>query len=36
MMNSLAEITMNFMLQDAKDADEHSKVGFHALWRMLT
>lgn len=36
MMNSMAETTMDFMLQDPKNADEHSKVGFNALWRMLT
>jgi len=35
MMNSLAETTMDFMIQDPKHADEHSKVGFEALWRML-
>jgi hypothetical protein len=36
MMNSMAETAMDFMLQDPKNADAHSKVGFDALWRMLT
>lgn len=30
MMNSMAETTMDFMLQDPKNADAHSKVGFDA------
>jgi AcrR family transcriptional regulator len=35
MMNSLADATMDFILQDPTKADEHSKVGFEALWRVL-
>jgi AcrR family transcriptional regulator len=34
-MNSVAEATMDFMVQDPSNADKHSKVGFDALWRML-
>lgn len=36
MMSSMADTTMDFMLEDPKNADEHSRVGFDALWRMLT
>lgn len=35
LLNALADTTMDFMLQDPKHADEHSSVGFDALWRML-
>lgn len=35
-MNSLAETTMDFMVHDPSNADQHSKVGFDALWRMLS
>ena len=34
-MNSLAETTMDFMLQDPKNAEKHCQVGFDALWRVL-
>jgi hypothetical protein len=34
-MNSLAEATMDFMVQDPTHADKHCKVGFDALWRVL-
>jgi AcrR family transcriptional regulator len=34
-MNSLAEATMDFMVQDPTNADKHSKVGFEALWRVI-
>lgn len=34
-MTSLAEATMDFMVNDSANADEHCKVGFDALWRML-
>jgi len=34
-MNSLAETTMDFMLQDPKEAEKHCQVGFDALWRVL-
>ncbi len=35
LMNSVAEATMDFMVQDPKNAKKHCKVGFDALWRML-
>lgn len=35
-MNSVAEATMEFMTQDPANAKKHSKVGFDALWRMLS
>jgi AcrR family transcriptional regulator len=35
-MNSLAEATMDFMVQDPTNADKHCKVGFDALWRVLS
>jgi AcrR family transcriptional regulator len=35
-MNSLAEATMDFMIRDPVHADQHSKAGFDALWRMLS
>src|SRR6202050_3874427 len=34
-MNSLAETTMDFMLQDPTKAQKHCQVGFDALWRVL-
>src|ERR1700688_1636304 len=34
-MNSLAETTMDFMLQDPKYAEKYCQVGFDALWRIL-
>ena len=34
-MNSLAETTMDFMVNDPANADEHCRVGFDALCRML-
>jgi AcrR family transcriptional regulator len=34
-MNSLAEATMDFMVNDPANADEHCGVGFDALCRML-
>lgn len=36
LMNSVAEATMDQMVQDAKHAKKYSKTGFDALWRMLT
>ena len=36
MMNSLAEATMDFMIHDPAHAKEHCKVGFDALWRVIT
>ncbi|AKF05386.1 TetR/AcrR family transcriptional regulator [Sandaracinus amylolyticus] len=35
-MTAVAETTMDFMLQHPDHADEHSKAGFDALWRMLS
>jgi AcrR family transcriptional regulator len=35
LLNSLAEATMDFMVQDPTHADKHCKVGFDALWRVL-
>jgi len=35
LMNSVAETTMDYMVQDLKNAKEHCKAGFDALWRML-
>jgi AcrR family transcriptional regulator len=34
-MNSLAEATMDYMVNDPANADEHSRAGFDALCRML-
>lgn len=34
-MNSLAETTMDFMIQDPANAETHCKLGFEALWRVL-
>jgi AcrR family transcriptional regulator len=35
-MNSVAEATMDFMAQDPAGAKKHCKVGFEALWRMVS
>jgi AcrR family transcriptional regulator len=35
LMNSLAEATMDFMVNDPANADEHCRAGFDALCRML-
>jgi AcrR family transcriptional regulator len=35
MMSSLADATMDFMVSDPASADEHSRVAFDALCRML-
>jgi hypothetical protein len=34
-MNSLAEATIDFMIQDPANADKHCKASFDAAWRML-
>ena len=34
-MNSMAEATMDFMVQDPANAKKHCKVGFDALWRVI-
>ena len=36
LLNSLAEATMDFMLHDPTHAKKHCKVGFEALWRVMT
>jgi AcrR family transcriptional regulator len=36
LMNSIAEATMDYILNDRSHAEKHSKTGFDALWRMLT
>lgn len=36
LMNSLAEATMDFMVNDPRHAAQHSKAGFEAMWRMLS
>jgi AcrR family transcriptional regulator len=35
LMNSLAETTMDFILNDRPHAEKHMKTGFDALWRMV-
>jgi AcrR family transcriptional regulator len=35
-MDSLADATMDFMIRDPTNADEHCKVGFDVLWRAIT
>jgi AcrR family transcriptional regulator len=35
-MNSLAEATMDFMVQDPRNAEKHCEAGFEALWRVLS
>ena len=35
LMNAMAEATMDFIAQDPRNAEKHSRVGFDALWRML-
>ncbi len=35
LMNSLADATMDFMVSDPANADEHCRVGFDALCRVL-
>lgn len=34
-MTSLAEATIDFMIQDPTNAEKHCKVWFDALWRMI-
>lgn len=36
LMNSTADTTMDFMINDPANADKHCKTGFEAMWRMLT
>ncbi len=35
-VNALAETTMNFMIQEPENAQEHCKVGFDVILRMLS
>ncbi len=35
LMNSVAEATMDYMVQDKAHADKHCRAGFEALWRMI-
>jgi len=35
MMNSLAEATMDFTINDPANSDAHRRVGFDALWRIV-
>ncbi len=34
-MNSVAEATIDYVLQDPANAEQHCKTGFDALWRVL-
>ena len=36
LMNSVAEATMDYMVQNPSNAKKHSKAGFDALWRMIS
>jgi AcrR family transcriptional regulator len=36
LMNSTAEATIDLMSQDSTNAKKHCKMGFEALWRMLS
>ena len=36
LMNSVAEATMDYMVQDPKSGKKHCKAGFEALWRMMS
>ena len=35
LMNSLAEATVDFMIQDPANADQHCTTSFDAMWRMV-
>jgi hypothetical protein len=35
LMNALAEATIDFVVIDPKNADQHRIAGFEAMWRML-
>ena len=35
LMNSIGDSTIDFALQDKKNADKHYKTGFDALWRAI-
>ena len=36
LMNSIADATMDYMIQDPSNAETHCKQGFDALWRILS
>jgi diacylglycerol kinase len=36
LMNSTAEVTIDLMSQDSANAKKHCKLGFDALWRMIS
>jgi hypothetical protein len=36
LMNSVAEGTMDFMVQDPRNAKKYCKTGFDAIWRIVT
>jgi hypothetical protein len=35
LMNSLADATIDFMIHDPANADQHCMASFNAVWRML-
>lgn len=35
LMNALAEATIDFIIRDPANADEHGAAGFEALWRII-
>ena len=35
LMSALADATIDFMIRDSANADEHGRSGFKALWRIL-
>jgi hypothetical protein len=36
LMNSVAEATMDYMVQDPRNPKKHGQLGFDTLWRMLS
>jgi len=35
LMSALADATIDFMIRDPVNADEHARSGFNALWRII-
>ena len=35
LMNALAEATIDFIIRDPANADQHGEAAFEALWRMV-
>jgi hypothetical protein len=35
LMSALADTTIDFMIQDPANADQHCAAAFEALWRMV-